>query len=118
MVTNRAVKTDFYKKTPAFKKETPGIRWITTPDSTTRANTQDNQKIPILSGTLAAEAATFLGLIKKGHRAHKQQLGPAVDSGASRHAGNFHRDVLTFLPTSFLMHPAIGPSVTMPAVCS
>ena len=56
-----------------------------------------------------------MGLIKKtGHRA--QQLGPVVDSGAGRHAGNCHRDVLTFLPTSFLMHPAIGPPVTMPAV--
>jgi hypothetical protein len=56
-----------------------------------------------------------LGLIKKtDYRA--QQLGPVVDSGASRHAGNCERNVLTFLPTSFLMHPAIGPPVTMPAV--
>jgi hypothetical protein len=105
----------FYKKNPAFKKKSSGIRWLTTPDSTTRANTQDNQKIDIKSVTLAAEAATFLSFIKEGHRA-QQQLGPVVDSGASRHAGNCYRDVLTCLPTSFLMHPAIGPSVTMPSV--
>ncbi len=39
-----------------------------------------------------------------------------IDSGAGRHSGNCHRDVLTFLPTSFLMNPAIGPPVTIPAV--
>jgi hypothetical protein len=95
MITNRAFKIDFWKKTPAFKKENPGLRWCTTRDSATRSNTQDNQEIEIPSVTLAAEATTFLGLIKKtGHRA--QQLGPVVDSGGSRHAGNCHRDVLTF----------------------
>jgi hypothetical protein len=115
MITNRPVKTDFYKKTPSFKKDNPGFRWRTTLDSATRSNTQVNQQIEIPSVTLAAEVATFLGLIKKtGHRV--QQLGPVVDSGASRHTNNCHRDVLTFLPTSFLMNPAIGPSVTMPAV--
>ncbi len=107
MITNRAFKIDFWKKNRAFKKENPGLRWRTTRDSATRTNTQDNQQIEIQSVILAAEAATFLVLMKKtGHRA--QQLGPVVDSGASRHAGNCHRDVLTFLPTSFLMHPAIG----------
>jgi hypothetical protein len=39
-------------------------------DSATRSNTQANQQIEIPSVTLAAEAATFLGLIKKtGHHA-------------------------------------------------
>jgi hypothetical protein len=105
--TNQAFKTDFRKNNPAFKKENPGLRWRTTLDSATRSNTQDNRQIVIPSVTLAAEATTFLGLIKKtGHRA--QQVGPVIDSGASRHAGNCHRDVLTFLPTSFLMYPAIG----------
>ncbi len=115
MITNRAFKIDFRKKTLAFEKENPGLRWCTTRDSFTRSNTQANQQIAIPSVTLTAEAATFLGLIKKtGHRA--QQLGPVVDSGDSLHAGNRHRDVLTFLPTSFLMHPGIGPPVTMPTV--
>jgi hypothetical protein len=106
-ILNTLFKIDFRKKTPAFKKENPGLRWRTTRDSVTRSNTQVNQEIEIPSVTLAAEVATFLGLIKKtGHR--DQQLGPVVDSGASHHAGNCHRDVLTFLPTSFLMYPAIG----------
>ncbi len=103
------------EENPRFQKENPDLRWRTTRDSVTRSNTQDNQLIEIPSVTLAAEAATFLGLIKKtGHLT--QQIGPVVDSGASHHTGNCHRDVLTFLPTSFLMHPAIGPPVTMPAV--
>jgi hypothetical protein len=114
-ILNTLFKIDFRKKNPAFNKENPGLRWRITRYSATRSNTQANQQIAIPSVTLAAEAATFLGLIKKtGHRA--QQVGPVVDSGAGRHAGNCHRDVLTFLPTSFLMHPAIGPPVTMPAV--
>jgi hypothetical protein len=113
--TNKDFKTDFRTNNPTYTQENPGLRWCTTLDSATRSNTQDNRQITISSVTLAAEAATFLGLIKKtGHCA--QQLGPVVDSGASRHAGNCQRDVLTFLPTSFLMHPAIGPPVTMPAV--
>jgi hypothetical protein len=113
--TNQAFKNDFRKNNPAFKKENPGLRWCTILDSATRSNTQYNRQIVIPSVTLAAEATTFLGLIKKtGH--HDQQLGPVVDSGAGLHAGNCHRDVLIFLPTSFLMHPAIGPSVTMPKV--
>ncbi len=84
----------------------------------TRANKQDNQKIETLSVTFAFESVTFLGLIKKGH--HTQLLGPVVDTsvdpGASRHVGNCHRDVLTFLPTSFLMYPTIGTPVTMSVV--
>jgi hypothetical protein len=113
--TNQDFKTDFRKNNPAFKKENPGLRWCTTLDSATRSNTQDNRQIVIPSVTLAAEATTFLCLIKKtGH--HTQQVGPVIDSGASHHTGNCHRDVLTFLPTSFLMYPAIGPPVTMPAV--
>ncbi len=103
------------KEKPIFKKENPGLRWRTTRDSVTCSNTQANQQIEIPFVTLAAETATFLGLIKKtGH--YVQQLGPVVDSVASRHAGNCHRDVLTFLPTSFLMQPAIGPPVTMTVV--
>jgi hypothetical protein len=40
VVTNRSVKTENQEK-PSF--QTPDIRWFTTPDSTTRDNTQDNQ---------------------------------------------------------------------------
>jgi hypothetical protein len=39
MITNRAFKIYFGKKTPAFKKENPDLRWRTTRDSTTRSNT-------------------------------------------------------------------------------
>ena len=70
----------------------------------------------ILSVTLAAEDATLLGSLKKGQGHRAQQPDPVIDSDATRHVGNHRRDVLTFLPTSFLMHPAIGPPVTMPAV--
>jgi hypothetical protein len=113
--TNKDFKMAFRTNNPTYKQENPGLRWCTTLDSATRSNTQDNRQITIPSVTLAAEAATFLGLIKKtGH--HVQQSGPVVDSGASHHVGNCHRDVLTFLPTSFLMHLAIGPPVTMPTV--
>ena len=80
------------------------------------ANTLVNQKIRILSVTLAVEEATFLGSLKKGQYHHTQQLVPVVNSGDTRHTGNRHRDVLIFLPTSFLMHPGIGPLVTMPTV--
>ena len=59
-------------------------------------------------------AAAFLGLLKKDQGPRAQQLGPVVDSGDGyRHAGNHHRDVLTILPTSFLMHQALGPPVQM-----
>jgi hypothetical protein len=71
---------------PVFKKENPGLRWRATLDSATRANTQDNQVIEICVA-LAGEEATFLGLIKKTSH-HAQQLGPVVDSGTSRCAGN------------------------------
>jgi hypothetical protein len=114
VLLNRGLRTAFYKANPDFKKDHPGNRWLTDTEPFTYANTQKNQKIRILCITLA-EAAAFLGLLKKpGH--YNQPLGPVIDSGASRHAGNQKRDVLTFLPTSFLMHPAIGPPVTMPAV--
>ena len=82
----------------------------------TRPNTQVNQTIRILSVTLDVETAILLGSLKKdqGHRA--QQVLPVVDSDSTRHVGNLLRDVLTFLSTSFLMYPTIGPPVTMPAV--
>ena len=65
VITNRAVKTDFYKTNPDFKKKNPGIRWLTATEPVTYANTQKNQKIRILRVTLPAEAAAFLGLLKK-----------------------------------------------------
>ena len=74
------------------------------------------QRIKILSVTLAAEEEVFLSSLKKGHGSRAQQLGAVVDSGATRHAGHRYDDVLTFLPNSFLMYPAIGPPVKMPAV--
>jgi len=94
VLRNRAMKADFYKKSPDFKKENPDTPWFTgldaNNDSNTRTNTQDNKKIEILSVTLASEAATFLDLIKKGQRHRDQQLEPVVDSTASRHVGNCH----------------------------
>jgi ankyrin repeat protein len=42
MLTNRAVETDFYKKTPAFKKENPDLRWRTTLDSATRTTVNNS----------------------------------------------------------------------------
>jgi hypothetical protein len=63
--TNKDFKTDFRTNNPTYKQENPGLRWCTTLDSDTRSNTQDNRQITIPSVTLAAEAATFLGLIKK-----------------------------------------------------
>ena len=58
----------------------------------------------------------FLGLFKKDQGHHTQQLGPVVDSDTSHHTGNPQCDVLTFLPTSFLMNPVIGSPVTIPVV--
>ena len=55
-------------------------------------------------------------LLKKDRGTRAPQLGPVVDSGASRHAGNHYHDVLTILPTSFLMYPDIGPPVKSPVV--
>jgi hypothetical protein len=63
--TNKDFKTAFRTNNPTYKQENPGLRWCTTLDSATRSNTQDNRQITIPSVTLAAEAATFLGLIKK-----------------------------------------------------
>jgi hypothetical protein len=37
------------------RQENPGIRWLPTPDSISRTNTEDNQKIEILSVTFGAE---------------------------------------------------------------
>ena len=92
------------------------IRWLTTTNNHTRVNIQHNQKIRILSVTLVTESATCLGSLKKeqGHLA--QQLDPVVDSVDSRHVGNRHRDVLTFLSRSFLIQPVIWSPVTIPAV--
>ena len=101
---------------PTFKKEYPDLRWFTTTNNHTRDNTQTNQKITILSVTLAVEEQVFLSSLKKGYGSTAQQLGAVVDSGATRHAGNRYNDVLTFLPNSFLMYPAIGPPVKLPAV--
>ena len=86
----------FFMKNPDFRKENPGIRCLTTTINHTRANTRTNQKIRILSVTLATEEATFLGSLKKDQGHHAQQLVPVVNSDASRHADNRRRDVLTF----------------------
>ena len=116
VLTNRTIKKDFFMQCPTFKKEYPGLRWFTTTNNHTRDNTQANQTITILSVTLAAEEQVFLSSLKKGYGSTAQQLGAVVDSGATRHAGNRYNDVLTFLPNSFLMYPAIGPPVKLPAV--
>jgi hypothetical protein len=55
VLRNRVMKADFYKKSPDFKKENPDTPWFTgldaNNDSNTRANTQDNKNIEILSVT-------------------------------------------------------------------
>jgi hypothetical protein len=113
--SNRAIKADFKKKNPAFKKE--NLRWFTGRDSITRAHNQVNQKINILSFTLAAEAAAFLGLLKKDQGPRAQQLGPVVDSAPAVMPVTITVMFLQLqVSTSFLMHPAIGPPVKMPAV--
>ena len=110
VLTNRAIKADYYKKNPAFKKTNPGLRWLgVNDDALTRTNTQGNQQIKILPVTLATEEEVFFSSLKKGHDSRAQQLGAVVDSGATRHAGNRYHDVLKFLPNSFLMYPGIGP---------
>jgi hypothetical protein len=117
VTANRAVRTVFRKKHPNFKELNPGLRWLGIHnDAITRRNTSENREINIRSVTLAAEEQVFLSSLKKGYASTAQQLGAVVDSGATRHAGNRYNDVLTFLPNSFLMYPALGPPVKLPAV--
>jgi hypothetical protein len=117
LTTNRAVRAVFRKTHPDFKELNPGLRWLgINHDAITRSNTSENREINIRSVTLAAEEQVFLSSLKKGCASTAQQLGAVVDSGATRHAGNRYNDVLTFLPNSFLMYPAIGPPVKLPAV--
>ena len=79
VLTNRTIQKDFFMHFPTFKKEYPGLRWFTTTNNHTRDNTQDNQKIRILSVTIGVEETTFLGSLKKGQDHHAQQPGPVID---------------------------------------
>ena len=95
----------------------PGLRWLGIyNDTITHSNTSENREINIRPVTLADEEQVFLSCLKKGYASTAQQLGTVVDSGATRHPGNRYNDVLTFLPNSFLMYPAIGGPVKLPAV--
>ena len=107
VIANRTVKTASRNKNPDFKRTNPGMRCLGVhDDALTHTNTQANQQIKILCVAVAVEVQVFLSSLKKRHDSRANQLGPLVDSGASRHAGNCYNDVLTFLPTSFRMHPA------------
>ncbi len=99
-------------------------RWPLTYDTTTEKHTLTHQNNKTLSQrladtyhfiTLAAEDDTFRAITLT-ERLHVIFPGAVLDTGATKHAGADVSVILKYLHKYFLMHPAIGPPVQMPAV--
>jgi len=99
-------------------------RWPITYDATTEKHTLTHKNNKTLSQrladkyrciTLAAEDATFRAIALT-QNFHVIFPGSVLDTGATKHAGADPSAILKYLHKYFLMHPAIGPPVQMPAV--